>query len=619
MKEGIKLQAKINILEPHIANKIAAGEVVERPASIVKELIENAIDAKATRIDIEITAGGLESIKVSDDGEGMTPLDAELAFVRHATSKIKNLEDLYHISTLGFRGEALPSIAAVSKVQLLTRTPACIEGTKLEIHAGKILTKEPFGCPKGTIITIKELFYNTPARRKFLKSPLKEAGYVADIVNRFALINPQIAFKLVSDEKVILQTSGNNDPLAAIAEVYNIQLAKGLLPLECEFEGGQIKGYIGQNNQYRATRDLQNFFVNGRYVHNLKLSRALENGYRGTIPVKRFPICIINISLPWEDVDVNVHPAKLEVRLKKEEQILTKLTEVVQETLNQKTTLFPKKQEKEKAKVSYVQLDLKLPPKSREKVMVKEALEEELVRSKNDSLSQEHAPFSSFPENIISKIIQEEEHLPEPFLEEQEKEKEGTTDKLPPLSIIGQLHNSYILAQGENGLYIIDQHAAHERIMYEELWEKFKQQKYLDSQTLALPLTLELTYPETVQLIDNILLFNNLGIVMEHFGGNTFLVRGLPVGFTAEEGRELILSLLVEVQNNNQEPVIEDDFIKLLACKKAVKAKQKLAPPEMDYLLQKLNRTNFPFTCPHGRPTIISLTLEELARKFLRT
>lgn len=611
------MQSKITILEPHVVNKIAAGEVVERPASIVKELVENAIDAKARKIEIEIAEGGLETIKVADDGEGMTPLDAELAFVRHATSKIKNMDDLFRISTLGFRGEALPSIAAVSKVQLLTRTPSSVEGTKLEIHGGKIVSKEPFGCPKGTIITVRELFYNTPARRKFLKSPLKEASYVADIVNRLALINPQIAFKLVSDGRTILQTSGNNDLLAVIAEVYNTQLAKDLLPIDFEFEEGRITGFIGQNFQYRANRDLQSFYINGRYIHNLKLSRALEKGYEGTIPVKRYPICIINILLPWEDVDVNVHPAKLEVRLKKETQILAKLTEGVQYTLKQKTSLRISRQEQKKEEINYTQLNLDLSQKPPE--VVKEELSENLAISQDKGLERLDLTWNLAKNLIFEDEIAKSKDESIINLSTKEQKKNSLPEKLPPMSIIGQLHDSYILAQGEEGLYIIDQHAAHERIKYEELREKFRQQRSLDSQTLAVPLTLELTYPEAVQLVENILQFQALGIIIEHFGGNTFLVRGLPAGFKPQEGKDLILSLLVELHNKSQGLILEDDFLKLLACKKAVKAKQKLTFPEMDYLIQRLNGLEFPFTCPHGRPTIIYFSLDELAKRFLRT
>lgn len=608
------MDSKIVVLDAHTANQIAAGEVVERPASVVKELVENAIDAGSTRIEIEITGGGLTTIKVTDNGEGMTPVDAELAFSRHATSKIQCASDLFKITTFGFRGEALPSIAAVSKVQLLTRTAASLEGTKLTLAGGKITGQEPCGCPAGTTVIVEDLFFNTPARQKFLKSTFKEAGAVADIVSRIALIHPQISFRLISDGRIILQTNGQNNLLTAIAQVYSTELAKKMLPVEMETESLRISGFIGQNFQHRASREMQNFFINKRYVHHLRLSKALEAGYQGTIPVKRYPICVLNLEIAPALIDVNVHPAKLEVRLEREEVITEQLTELVRATLEKKNRL----PETGFRKVKYVpageQVSLNLP------TLVAEQVKENFVTDNAADSEEKQAMLPATKEagqsaNSLTQLLHriQTPTVPQPITSEQEQEK------LPPMQVIGQLYDSYILAQGENGLYIIDQHAAHERIMYEEVLHKFLAKNNLSSQILAVPLTLELTYQETTKLVDNIFHFRSLGIIIEHFGGNTFLVRGIPVEFTPQEGEDLVTSLLVELQSKNPKEILYEDLLKIVACKKAVKAKKRLNLPEMEYLLHKLNSTKFPYSCPHGRPTIINLTLAELARRFLRT
>ncbi|MDS1030761.1 DNA mismatch repair endonuclease MutL [Bacillota bacterium LX-D] len=598
------MKAKIQILEPYIAEKIAAGEVVERPASVVKELVENSLDAGSTKIIIEIGQSGLEYIKVTDDGEGMDKEDAQLAFIRYATSKIKSMADLSQISTLGFRGEGLPSIAAVSKVTLFSRRADNIEGFKIYLEGGIFKAKEPCGCPKGTIINVENLFYNTPARKKFLKSHLKETGLVADIVNRLALANPQVAFKLVSDERIIFQTSGNNNLLDTIAQIHNIELAKHLLKVKYDSTELSIQGYIGQSFQHRANRDLQTFFLNNRYIHHSKLSRALEASYQGALPVKRHPICVINISVPFELVDVNVHPTKLEVRISNEEKLLDTFSTIVKETLQNKSSMPTFNSVKES-----------------QPLIIKEEQKEPVSFQVDKEICKEEVAVASYLNVATLPATQDDNTSAAKFVvtTEETLELKAKQEKLPILNPIGQLFNSYILAEGEEGLYILDQHAAHERIMYEELTRKYAS-KEIASQMLAIPITLELSYSEATKLIENIFYFTAYGIIIEHFGGCSFQIRGLPLGFSPQDGEEIVSTLLTEMGGSSLNPILaKDKLIKLLACKKAAKANQKLALPEINHLLQQLNQADYPFTCPHGRPTIICLNKAELLKKFLRT
>lgn len=607
------MEPKIRILDPHISNQIAAGEVVERPASVVKELIENSIDAGSTKIYIEVSSGGLDTIKVSDNGDGMIQEDAELAFVRHATSKIKTGSDLYNIKTMGFRGEALPSIAAVSRVQLSTRTVLCSEGTKLVMEAGKLISKEPVGCPVGTTVLVENLFFNTPARKKFLKSVVRENAAVANIVSKIALINAHISFKLVVDGRVVLQTSGNNILLESIALIYHTDLARNLIPFNYEGEAFSLAGYIGQSFQHRANRGDQNFFVNKRFIQSLKLSKALETGYGGVLPVKRYPLCIINIDIQPALVDINVHPTKLEVRLADEDNFMQVFANSISKTLytfNQvKTTVFASSGQQERGKQDEMRQCQNSNP---------QYLQEDLLPYQsevgNEVLKDEVAGIEQVLANTLAPNPTEAKQTA--LFAETSAETRGQ-QKLRLRNILGQLHNTYIVAQDENGLILIDQHAAHERILFEEYSQRYLDQQ-LYSQSLTVPLNLELNYLEAANLVESIFLFSSLGIIVEHFGGNTFLIRSLPYGFSPQEGLELIESLLSEIQTTKKQSA-PADYLKLLACKKAVKAGMQLSLQEMDTLLKDLNNTEFPFTCPHGRPTIISLGISDIAKKFLRT
>lgn len=593
------MNSKIIVLDPNIANQIAAGEVVERPASIVKELVENSIDAKSTRVTIDILGSGLESIKVADNGEGMTASEVQLAFVRHATSKIRYQEDLFKISSLGFRGEALPSIAAVSQVEVLTRTENQLDGTRIILKGGKQLKIEPIGCPVGTQVWIKNIFFNTPARQKFIKSLTREKSAIINIVTRLALANPHISFKLISNGRLILQTSGNNNLLEVVANVYTLDVAKNLIFVEQNLGGILITGYISKHHLYRSNREMQSFFINHRYVHCVNLSRALEEGYENKLPNNRYPLCILNIFLSPDQLDVNVHPTKMEVRIFREEELCGHLKNLVNEYLVKSKSVkkIALKTQPILPMNSVVQLEFSSNAESQDKKEdILYCLQDETKINTDTCL----APV------FLERPVQDE------YIAEATKELDFS-HILP----IGQLHNSYVLAQSELGLYIIDQHAAHERIYYEEFKKRYTEGFY--SQTLALPLSIELTYSEVEKLIENILLFNSFGIIVEHFGENTFILRGLPQGFSAQEGQDLVSFLLSELDTSRIETLVKEDYLKLLACKKAIKAKQKLSIKEMEHLIEKLGRTDFPYTCPHGRPTIITFSIDEVHHKFLRT
>jgi len=583
-----------------VANKIAAGEVIERPESVVKELVENAIDANSSRIIVEIWNGGLDSIKVSDNGEGMSISDVKMAFLRHATSKIRCAEDLFNISTLGFRGEALPSIAAVSQVEVLTRPKDQIEGSRAVLKGGEIQFLEPAGCPPGTQILVKNIFFNTPARKKFIKSLIRENSAIINTVTRLALANPNISFKLVIDGKVLFHTGGNNNLLDVVSNVYTVEIAKKLIAVKKEVDGFTISGFISQSHLYRANREMQNFFINGRYVHNLKLSKALEAGYKDKLPKNRYPLCILNFTIPADQLDVNVHPTKLEVRINKEEELCISLTDLVDDSLSELNTV---KEIPIKSKPviynnnSLEQLDLKLP----------ETVVDYTVVERKKEIIEQKKEITETKEQESNDAISDSNFLPR---------NQNVVEDFPELIPIGQLHNTYILAQGDSGLYIIDQHAAHERIYYDEFKRKYHDGFY--SQMLAVPISIELTYSEVGKLIDNILLFNSLGIIIEHFGDRTFILRGLPQGFTAQDGQELISYLISELDTRKVDELVRDDYIKLLACKRAIKANQRLTITEMKHLLSQLSKTDFPYTCPHGRPTIITFSKRELEQKFLR-
>ncbi|MEG6615639.1 DNA mismatch repair endonuclease MutL [Peptococcaceae bacterium 1198_IL3148] len=608
---------KIKVLDQQTANKIAAGEVVERPFSVVKELVENALDSGATRISIDIKDGGITSITVSDNGCGIEPDDAALAFLRHATSKINKVEDLFHVATLGFRGEALPSIAAVSLVTMVTRTQNSDGGTKLELEGGQIVNTEPVGCPPGTSITIKDLFFNTPARKKHLKSAAAETAMISDLISRLALSRPDVNFKLISQNRILLETPGNGKLLDTIAAVNGVQMARKMLPIEGQGDGIFIGGYVGKPELNRATRTNQTLLVNGRYVKSKIISDALQQAYFTLLSSNRYPVAVLTVEIDPTLVDVNVHPAKMEVRISKERELCQIIIAAVKKALRTVMVVPQLEQPVMQPKVSQSPVEAK-EPKNQEEAVFKQ--------TKLDlSISPEPInPIASGQKKLINQQLNNQTadryetaniavNSPNQAWQETKEtyQKQPMQDNFPDLLPIGQLLPTYILCQGPDGLYIIDQHAAHERVLYE--YYSQQQDKEHDSQMLLVPVVLELNHHETQILTDNIIAIRQVGFIIEHFGGNNYLIRGVPNGFPAGEEAKFFFDIL-----DTKTDYFHEKLAASLACRNAIKAGQKLSTMEMENLINQIKELSNPFSCPHGRPTIIRLTFDELIKRFKR-
>ncbi|HHW06508.1 MAG TPA: DNA mismatch repair endonuclease MutL [Clostridia bacterium] len=601
---------RIRILDEDTANKIAAGEVIERPASVVKELVENAIDAGSTRIRISIEEGGIKKIQVRDDGSGMSREDCQLAFSRHGTSKIKHAGDLLRIRTLGFRGEALPSIAAVSRVTLMSRQREDLEGTVIRLEGGKLAGITPAGCPAGTEVIVEDLFFNTPARKKYLKRPATEAFHAIAAVQKLAVAHPAVGFQLWHNGQQVLATGGSGVLQNALVDLFGLEFVENLVPVNWKNEVIEITGYAGKGFFSRSNRDQQFFIVNGRAVRSPLLQGAVERVYRGLLPNGRYPVAVISLRVDPEEVDVNVHPAKLEIKFADPDRISQALTGAVHRAL-QETNHIPlvtgsgapvqevtKRIERVKEAVdTYLQTQLK-------DYQIEHTAETPAGSLRGPLGAREH---SEVPQGTVDPVA-----APAPAGRVEQ-------EPFPELVAIGQLHDSFILAQGAEGLYIVDQHAAHERIEYEALWDKMGTSA-CEAQGLAVPVTLELNPVDKELLINRMVLLRDMGIIIEHFGKNTFLIRAVPLGFTGEEIAELIWEIIhTEKQPGHKTQDAREPVIKMLACKKAVKAKQRLSQVEQQALLDKLARLNRPFTCPHGRPVIICLSMKELLRRFGRS
>ncbi|MCX6745496.1 MAG: DNA mismatch repair endonuclease MutL [Candidatus Parcubacteria bacterium] len=590
---------KIKKLDQDLINKIAAGEVVERPASVVKELVENSIDAKADQISIDLEKGGTDLIVIQDNGAGMNKEDAELSIERHATSKISTLEDLFNIQTLGFRGEALASISAVSQFTLETKTKEGIEGTSLKIENGK-LKIEPCGCAEGTRITIKDLFYNVPARKKFLKTPLTEYNHILETVTQFALINPQISFKLTHNKTLVLNLPKTNNWLERIKQVLGLDIAKDLL--EIKQQGTiEITGFIGKPEIARQNRKSQFIFVNNRAVSDFLIAKAIKDGYGSLIPRELNPVFVLSIKLPPQLVDVNVHPRKAEVKFKDTNEIFLTVLKTIQNCLA--VNLMPARLKTESGQ----------PVKT--------------YTLKSQATSQTFKPHVSYQQNFKniqtrpSQISQALEFSKQILNDEFEEQKEQPM--IGAWRLIGQIHNSYLLVEAPSAVLIIDQHAAAERILYERFKKEFASTN-IKSQKLLLPLTLELSARETEILKQSQKFLVDLGFDIEIFSGNSFIVNAVPQELDKLDIKQTILGLINDLEEhdfNSSKSIDEkkDLVIKYAACRTAVKFEDKLESEEQIKLLQDviamMDKIN---TCPHGRPFIMELTLDQLAKNFKR-
>lgn len=722
----------IVLLDDLTINQIAAGEVIERPASAVKEMVENSIDAGATAIQVEIKNGGISYIRVTDNGKGIMPDDMEISFERHATSKIRSAEDLDTVKSMGFRGEALASIAAVANVEMISRTKDSEIGNRIVVEAGNILQKEETGCQVGTSITITNLFFNTPVRYKFLKKDFTESGYIEDMMTRLALVHPEIAFKMINTGKTVIQTSGNGDIKSVIYSIYGKDVAEGILEVNYDYDDINIQGVVGKPEIARSNRSNQLFFVNDRYVKDKTLTSAAEKAFKGLLPIGKYGFMVLNIRIDPRKVDVNVHPAKLEVRFEEESKIFKAVYHAIQDTLlkndliadtekvyekqdtvapnfqyekketttslfrntenlvqekpkvsnnvieelylekeetrevpKEKISLFETKVEDEKPENnSIVKQLLELQKKIKQEVEQEKSsenkeeevttVEEEHTQDKMDEIVEKMDETKKIDLNeMINKMDSEDEKptsknfeemyvkifgaLPKEEKKEVEEQVESASDIIkgenlsvfedsavyqtkPSYKYIGIAFKTYIILEMNDDLYIMDQHAAHERIMYEKVKKNFYSQTEKDSQLMILPDVITLSHKEMGIAKDNLELFEKAGFMLEEFGENTIKISGTPSICLDLDTKELFLETLDEINTvaRTAKQEIEEKFIATVACKAAVKAHMALTREEVESLLDQLLLLPNPFTCPHGRPTVIKMTKIDIEKKFAR-
>ena len=770
----------IVLLDDLTINKIAAGEVIERPASVIKEMVENSIDAGANNITVEIKNGGISFIKVTDNGKGIAQDDLEIAFERHATSKIRTADDLDVVTSMGFRGEALASIAAIANVELVSKTEEQQVGYKVVVEAGDILSKEEIGCQKGTSITVRNLFFNTPVRYKFLKKDYTESGYIEDVITRIALVNPNIAIKLINTGKTVIQTNGNGDIKSVIYSIYGKDVATGVMPVEYAYDDIQVSGVIGKPEIARSNRSNQLFFVNKRYIKDKTLSAATEQAYKGLIPIGKFGFVVLNITMNPAKVDVNVHPAKLEVRFEDESKIFQSIYHAIKDTLlkgelvasTEKQEINQNKEEVSKGlydfrknetekieqytneeskiktnnivqdiynkaqqnvqtqavKVPHVNLGeggpvntadvleqlkklqeniqkevetdpsiklnsnyIQMREQQGNQTKVETSIENDEVKVENNTDTEnanipeqkietpteikenteteieENAQIDNTKSNEIKpedklEEIQQEEAKPaesfdemyaklfgtKPISQEQTETKSNLQEEVIPIKqeipsidmkkenvsifeqneeyqkptykFIGIVFNTYIILEIDKEMYILDQHAAHERIMYEKVKNNYYSDSSKDSQMLLLPDIITLTHKEMEIAKDNMEMFEKAGFSLEEFGENTIKLTGVPTVCIDLDNKELFLETLDEINTvaRTAKQEKEERFIATVACKAAVKANMVLTREEVESLMDKLLALPNPFTCPHGRPTAIKMSKYDIERKFAR-
>ncbi|MCK8825027.1 DNA mismatch repair endonuclease MutL [Fuchsiella alkaliacetigena] len=609
---------KIKMLPKEVINKIAAGEVIQRPASVVKELVENSIDAQASKLEIKAENGGKDLIQVIDNGQGMKREEAQLALKRHATSKISRANDLFSIRSLGFRGEALASIAAISKLEIRTRSEEELAGTLLKVSAGELLEVKDIGTPVGTNIIVKDLFYNTPVRYKYLKTTATEISKISDIINRLALAYPEISFKLIHNQRELLESPGNDSLLDTMFSIYGKEVSRELISVDYEDRYMQLRGYITKPKITRASAKHQSFFINRRYIKSKLLKEAVTEAYRSLIPKDRYPIVALMLKLNPILVDVNVHPQKMEVNFSRKDEIFKVVKSGIEEALAQADLSKKINLVEEKEVLQQDNTDEKAQQQSLK--LLKESTDANKQSSKETKQIVEKSSKKEYQASKTKAEAKKGVNLQEVSLDYQPA---GEVEQQPSLSEflpLGQLNNTYLVAQGPQGLYIIDQHAAHERIIYNQLLEKAAQTA-VQSQSLLVPIKLELTRPEIEILTEQQLALKNLGFEVEHFGGQRYLIRAVPQLLgklkTKEICRDIIEELLEQGKINKTEKVLKN-LATVISCKSAIKSGQRLLKEEMENLLVQLEAAKDKYSCPHGRPTIIHFSAKELAKKFKR-
>lgn len=633
--------AKINILDNQTIDKIAAGEVVERPASVVKELVENAIDAGASAVTVEIKEGGTTLIRVTDNGGGIEKSQVENAFLRHATSKISSADDLTSLVSLGFRGEALASIAAVAQVELITKTPEELTGIRYVIEGGVEKEREEIGAPTGTTLIVRNLFFNTPPRKKFLKMPRTEGSYVAELMEHLAMSNPEISFKFLLNGQTKFYTTGSGDLREIVYRIYGKEISGELLDFSCERDGMRITGLLGKPAINRANRSFEIFYMNGRYIRSALISKAVEEGYREYLMQHKFPFCILHFQIDTEKIDVNVHPAKLEVRIADGPAFHEAVKEAVYEALHGRemipeVTLSDGRDENKKGEEDKAQ--------TKERASVPEPFEERRLAENRRRETESYGNKTGFPEHKAPEqeavlqgvllrqdkpVYGESSNTQRNAMESSQKERNEqlnlfdnrilSRETRPQFEIIGQIFETYWLIVYENKLLIVDQHAAHEKVKYERLMKQFREKNVL-SQTLNPPTILTLNNREKECLAAHREDFAALGFVVEEFGGSDYAIRGVPMDLYGYGEGEFFCEVLDELADEAVSGTPESIRIRIatMACKAAVKGNMRISQAEMESLLDELLTLENPYNCPHGRPTMISMSKQELERKFKR-
>ena len=608
--------AQIRVLPKEVSELIAAGEVIERPASIVKELVENSIDAKATAITVEIQNGGIRFIRILDNGCGISSADAPTAFLRHATSKVQGAKDLDNIGTLGFRGEALASIAAVSKVELMTKTADEELGTYLRINGSEVIEVREAGCPLGTTITIRDIFYNVPARLKFLKKDVTEANAVASIVEKIALSHPEISIKLIRDNKVVFHTPGDSKLISAIYTVFGREFAQNMISVDYELQGIRVTGFIGKPMFHRANRSMQHFFINGRYTKTRTCGIALEEGYKGAMMVGKFPACVLELSMPFDRVDVNVHPAKIEVRFVDERAVFDAVYFATKSAIATDGNLTTVKETPE------IKPDIATPFANKWASSVQESIPE-VSKPKIDL--KEFAKMRSEAKDIrtVFEVNSPKVETKEVVTKEPTKIAEVITDnkneEVKPLSVkvIGELFATYILVQLQDEFIIIDKHATHERILYNKLKANCQN---LDKQLLLNPVTVVLSRQEHEIVLEKLSLLEGLGFIVEDFGGLSVILRSVPAVCDSYHAKEMFLEIASSLLQNRKAklPEMVEDILHRIACRSAVKANDKNNIAELSELVNTILNDEEVRYCPHGRPVMIRYTKKEIEKLFGR-
>lgn len=609
----------IQILDSATIDKIAAGEVVERPSSVVKELVENALDAGADAITVEIKEGGITFIRVTDNGSGIDSSQIRNAFMRHATSKIRSAEELTHVVSLGFRGEALSSICAVAQVELITKTKDNLTGVRYVCEGAVEKECAEIGAPTGTTVLVKNLFFNTPVRRKFLKQPMTEGGYIIDLMEHMALSRPDTAFKLVVNGQVKFHTSGNGSLKEVIYRIYGKETASQLLPFEKETKGIKVEGFLGKPILNRSNRNFENYYINGRYIKSSLIAKALEDGYSNYLMQHKFPFTVLHFTIDTEMVDVNVHPTKMDVRFTGGNYLYDFVASSVAAALQQREmipeALLSEEKEEEPQKVKVPE------PFEQQRTRQFQVMEEqryEAVRSPRQDIFIREAAEESL--KAMADNTTEQPAAPEPPKQlDLFEEKMLTKENRPRYRIMGQIFDTYWLIAFTDKLFIVDQHAAHEKVKYERLMKHYHE-KDIVTQSLNPPIVVTLSAKEEATYLSCKDVFAGLGFEIEDFGGREYALRGVPVDLYGQEEKTLFLSVLDEMSEGplHKDLTVVEEKLATMACKSAVKGNHNFSFAEMEALIDELLTLDNPYNCPHGRPTIISMSKYEIEKKFKR-